>query len=63
MTYATIHLHLTPYPAPTSVGAIEYACAVAKLFEAKLSVSSSRLAIRVNRPGNPGGHLVLVTQR
>ena len=46
MTYTTIHLHLTPYPAPTSVGAIDYACALAKLFEAKLTVSSSRMAIR-----------------
>jgi nucleotide-binding universal stress UspA family protein len=46
MTYATIHLHLTPYPAPTSVGAIDYACAMAKLFEAKLDVSSSQLSIR-----------------
>ena len=46
MTYTTIHLHLTPYPAPTSAGAIDYACALAKLFEAKLTVSSSRMAIR-----------------
>jgi nucleotide-binding universal stress UspA family protein len=46
MTYATVHLHLTPYPEPTSVGAIDYACALAKLFEAKLVVSSSHLEIR-----------------
>lgn len=46
MTYTTIHLHLTPYPAPTSIAAIDYACALAKLFEAKLNVSSSRMAIR-----------------
>lgn len=46
MTYATIHLHLTPYPAPTSVGAIDYACALTKLFLAKLSVSSSRMHVR-----------------
>lgn len=46
MTYTTIHLHLTPYPAPTSLGAIDYACGLAKLFEAKLNVSSSQLAIR-----------------
>lgn len=47
MTYATVHLHLTPYPEPTSVGAIDHACALAKLFEAKLVVSSSHLEIRV----------------
>ncbi len=46
MTYATIHLHLTPYPAPTSLRAIDYACALAKLFEAKLNVSSSRMIVR-----------------
>lgn len=46
MSYTTIHLHLTPYPAPTSLGAIDYACALAKLFEAKLNVSSSRLSVR-----------------
>ncbi len=46
MTYATVHLHVTPYPAPTSLGAIDYACALSKLFEAKLTVSSSHLAIR-----------------
>ena len=46
MTYATVHLHLTPYPAPTSLGAIDYACALAKLFEAQLAVSSSHLEIR-----------------
>lgn len=46
MTYATVHLHLTPHPAPTSLGAIDYACALANLFEAKLAVSSSHLEIR-----------------
>lgn len=46
MTYATVHLHLTPHPAPTSLEAIAYACALAKLFEAKLAVSSSHLEIR-----------------
>jgi nucleotide-binding universal stress UspA family protein len=46
MTYVTIHLHLTPYPAPTSMAAIDYACAMAKLFEAKLDASSSQLSIR-----------------
>lgn len=46
MTYATIHLHMTPYPAPTSTGAINYACAMAKLFEATLSVSSTHLSVR-----------------
>ena len=46
-TYAhQIHLHLTPYPVPTPEGVFKYACAAAKLFEAKLSGSSSRLAIR-----------------
>ncbi len=50
MTYATIHLHITPYPAPTPVAAIDYTCAMAKLLEANLDVSSSRLSIRA--PGN-----------
>jgi nucleotide-binding universal stress UspA family protein len=50
MTYATIHLHLTPHPAPTSLGAIDYACAMAKVFEAKLDVSSS--LVSVNPPAN-----------
>jgi hypothetical protein len=39
------HLQLAPYPVPTSIGAIDYACALAKLVEAKLKVSSSRIAI------------------
>jgi nucleotide-binding universal stress UspA family protein len=46
MTYTTIHLHLTPYPSPTSTGAINYACALAKLLEARLEVSSSHLAVK-----------------
>jgi len=46
MTYATVHLHLTPYPTPTPLEAIDYACALTKLFEAKLVVSSSHLEIR-----------------
>lgn len=50
MTYATVHLHLTPHPAPTSLGAIDYACALAKVFEAKLDVSSSQVS--VNPPAN-----------
>jgi nucleotide-binding universal stress UspA family protein len=50
MTYTTIHLHLTSYPSPTSTGAIDYACALAKLLEARLEVSSSHLAIKP--PGN-----------
>jgi len=45
MTYTTIHLHLTPYPSPTSTAAIDYACALAKLLEARLEVSSSHLSI------------------
>ncbi len=46
MSYATIHLQLTPYPAPSTVETIDFACGVAKMFEAKLSVCSSRLSIR-----------------
>jgi nucleotide-binding universal stress UspA family protein len=46
MTYATVHLHLTPYPAPTSLAAIDDASALASLFEAKLTLSSSHLEIR-----------------
>ena len=41
MTYATIHLHLTPYPSPTSTAAIDYACAMAKLLEANIDASAS----------------------
>jgi nucleotide-binding universal stress UspA family protein len=46
MTYTTIHLHLTPYPSPTSTAAIDYACALTKLMEARLEVSSSHLSIK-----------------
>jgi len=46
MTYTTIHLHLTPYPSPTSTGAIDYACALARLFDARLEVSSSHLTVK-----------------
>jgi hypothetical protein len=45
MTCARIHLHLTPYPAQTSIGAFDCEWTLAKLFEARLSVSSSRVAI------------------
>jgi hypothetical protein len=41
MTYASIHLHITPYPAPTSTAAIDYGCAMAKLLEANIEASSS----------------------
>ncbi len=50
MTYATIHLHITSYPSPTSMAAINYACAMAKLLEANLEASSSQLSFR--SPGN-----------
>jgi nucleotide-binding universal stress UspA family protein len=46
MTYATIHLHLTPHPAATSLATIDYACSAAKLFEARLKASSTQLSIR-----------------
>jgi nucleotide-binding universal stress UspA family protein len=46
MTYATIHLQLTPHPVPTSLGTIEYANALANLFEAKLALSSAHLRTR-----------------
>ncbi len=46
MSYSTIHLQLTPYPAPSTIKTIDFACDMAKMFEAKLSVCSSRLSIR-----------------
>lgn len=46
MAYKQIHLHLCPHPAPTSLGTIDYACAMAQHFEAKLRVSSPRLSVK-----------------
>lgn len=62
MTYATVHLHITPHPAPTSTGVIDYACALAKLFEAQLTVSSSHLAIRAPRNWISGAMLSKVAR-
>lgn len=45
MSYEKVHLHLAVQPTPTPTGAIDYACAIARAFEAKLSVSSPRLKI------------------
>src|SRR5512139_1308162 len=45
MSYKRVHLHLAVQPTPTPRGAIDYACAIARAFEAKLSVSSPRLKI------------------
>ena len=45
MSYKKIHLHLAVQPTPTPTGAIDYACAIAQAFEAKLGVSSPRLKI------------------
>ena len=45
MSYKKIHLHLAVHPTPTSAGTIDYACALARLFDAKLSVSSSRVKV------------------
>ena len=46
MAYKQIHLHLSTHPVPTSLGAIDYACALADLFEAKLNATSPRVAIK-----------------
>ncbi len=46
MSYRQIHLPLCPHPAPTSLRTIDYACAMAHAFEAKLSVSSPRIAVK-----------------
>ena len=45
MSYKTIHLHLSVDQVPTLNTAIDYACNLAHLFEAKLSASSPRLKI------------------
>lgn len=62
MSYATIHLHLTPHPAPTSLAAITYACDIAKLFEAKLEASSARLSIRSPANWMTGGMLAKIAR-
>ena len=46
MSYKQIHLHLCPHPAPTSLRTVDYACALARHFEAKLSVSSPRVLVK-----------------
>jgi nucleotide-binding universal stress UspA family protein len=62
MTYTTIHLHLTPHPAATSLGAIEYACAAARLFEARLKASSAQLSIRAPSNWMTGGMLARIAR-
>jgi nucleotide-binding universal stress UspA family protein len=46
MSFRQIHLHLRPHPAPTSLRTVDYACAFAHHFEAKLSVSSPRVSVK-----------------
>lgn len=46
MSVRKIHLHLCPHPAPTSDGAMDYACALAQALGARLDVSSPRISIR-----------------
>ena len=46
MSYRTIHLALTPYPVTTSHSSIDYACALAHRFQAKLNVTSSHLSLQ-----------------
>lgn len=46
MSVQQIHLHLCPHPAPTSNGAMDYACAMAQTLGARLDVSSPRISIR-----------------
>lgn len=62
MSYATIHLHLTPHPGATSLAAINYACAIARLFEAKLEVSSAQLSIRSPSNWMTGGMLARIAR-
>lgn len=62
MTYATVHLHVTPHPAPTSAGTIDYACALAKHFEARLIVSSSHLDIRAPKNWISGAMLAKIAR-
>lgn len=45
MPYRKVHLHLAVQPTPTSDNVIDFACAVAREFEARLSVSSPRLKV------------------
>jgi len=63
MTYATVHLHLTPYPAPTSLAAIDDASALASLFEAKLTLSSSHLEIRAPQSWIAGAMMSTMAQK
>jgi len=46
VSYKQIHLHLSPHPAPTSLATVDYACAMAHHFEARLRVSSSRVSVK-----------------
>jgi len=46
MPYRQIHLHLCPHPAPTSLRTVDYVCAFAHLFEARLCVSSPRVSVK-----------------
>lgn len=46
MSYRIMHLTLTPYPEPTSLVTIDYACSVASSFGARLNVTSPRLHVR-----------------
>lgn len=54
MSYRQIHLHLCPHPAPTSLRTVDYACAFARHFEAKLSVSSPRVSVKAPSHGLAG---------
>lgn len=62
MTYKRIHLHLSVDPKPTSNAAIDYACSLAHLFEAQLSISSPRLKIKA-RANWLGGSMVAAMAR
>lgn len=63
MTYPTVHLHQSPYPAPTSLAAIDDASALAILFEAKLTLSSSHLEIRAPKNWIAGAMMSTMAQK
>lgn len=46
MSFKKLFLEIHPYPAETSIGALDYACSLASAFGAKLEVSSSRLTVK-----------------
>lgn len=63
MSYRNIHLALTPHPVATSHSAIDYACALAHRFEAKLEVTSTHLTVRTPTHVLAGGMMLRMARQ